>query len=74
MSSPKSGFFPMKRGDAIVLSILIILAAVFFMPFFRSVSWGGMVAFGWLMGIYMFLAPALQVINLIFGEKGRDAA
>ncbi len=74
MSVRISGFFPMKRSDAAVLGVLIVLAAVFFVPFFRVASWGGMVAFGWLMGAYMFLAPALQLVNLILGEKSRDVA
>ncbi|HHY38233.1 MAG TPA: hypothetical protein GX507_04810 [Clostridia bacterium] len=69
MGAPKSGFFPIKRGEAIVLSVLIVLAAIFFLPSFRTSYWGGMVAFGWLMGLYMFFAPALQLINLVFGEK-----
>lgn len=72
MTAPKSGFFPMKRGEGVVLLLLFVLVAIFFLPSFRTVSWGGMAAFGWLMGAYMFLAPALQLINLIFSEKNRN--
>jgi hypothetical protein len=57
----EKNFFPMQRGEKVVLSVLILFAAASFLPFARSVEVGGVLLFGWLMAALMLLSPILTL-------------
>ncbi len=54
-------FFPMARGEKVVLAALILFAAASFLPLTRSVEVAGMALFGWLMAALMVLSPILTL-------------
>ena len=54
-------FFPMARGEKAALGVLILFAAVSFLPLARSVEVAGMALFGWLMAALMVLSPILTL-------------
>jgi len=54
-------FFPMARGEKVVLAVLILFAAASFLPLTRSVEVAGMALFGWLMAALMVLSPILTL-------------
>ena len=54
-------FFSMERGEMLALAFLLIFSAITFLPVWREVEIGGMVAFGWLMAALMVLSPALAL-------------
>jgi hypothetical protein len=57
----EKNFFPMQRGERVVLSVLILFAAASFLPIARSVEVGGVLRFGWLMAALMLLSPILTL-------------
>ena len=54
-------FFPMRRDEGLVLAVLVTLAAVAFLPVWRTIEFAGMAAFGWFMAALMILTPALAL-------------
>jgi hypothetical protein len=54
-------FFPMARGEKVVLGVLIFFAAASFLPMARNVEVAGMALFGWLMAALMVLSPILTL-------------
>ena len=62
-------FFPMRRDEARVLVVLVVLAAASFLPVWRTVEIAGMAVFGWLMAALMVLSPALALY--VFLRKPR---
>ena len=54
-------FFPMARGEKVVLGVLILFSAACFLPPTRSVEVAGMALFGWLMALLMVLSPILTL-------------
>ncbi|MCL5039587.1 MAG: hypothetical protein M1299_07195 [Firmicutes bacterium] len=63
------GFFPMPKREAGKLLILLMLAAILFLPWFRNTNFNGISLFGWGMGLYMLVAPAIGLWNLEKGDK-----
>ena len=64
-------FFPMGKGEAAALVILIVFSAFSFLPVWRTTEIGGMAVFGWLMAALMVLSPALAL--LVFLRAGKTA-
>jgi len=62
-------FFPMGRGEKIVLPFLITFAVISFLPIWRTIEIGGMAVFGWLMAILMVTSPVLTIIVLRRSDK-----
>ncbi len=54
-------FFPMRRGEARVLVVLVAFSIFSFLPVWRSTEFAGMAMFGWLMAALMVLSPALAL-------------
>jgi hypothetical protein len=61
-------FFPMARGEKVVLSVLVLFAAASFLPLARDVEVAGMALFGWLMAALMILSP---ILTLCVFRRGR---
>ena len=57
----EKNFFPMARGEKVVLIVLILFAATSFLPIARSVEIAGVLLFGWLMATLMLLSPILTL-------------
>jgi hypothetical protein len=57
----EKNFFPMARGEKVVLGVLIGFSAACFLPPARSVEVAGMTLFGWLMALLMVLSPILTL-------------
>jgi hypothetical protein len=62
-------FFPMNRGEASALGLLVAFSLFSFLPLWRSEEVAGMAVFGWLMAALMVLSPALALI--VFARRGR---
>ena len=54
-------FFPMRRDEARVLVVLIVLSAAAFLPVWRTQELAGMAVFGWFMAGLMIVSPALAL-------------
>ena len=67
-SDDDSQFFPMKSSQRLSLFLLSAFAAFAFLPSWRTVSWNGMVVFGWLMAALMIASPALALL-VFYREK-----
>jgi type VI protein secretion system component VasK len=63
-------FFPMRKGEAMLLVFLIAMAAISFLPMWRTMEVGGMAVFGWLMAALMITAPLLAL--LVFRRADRS--
>ncbi len=66
-----SNFFPMPAADRWYLVIVIVFAALAFLPWSRAVQVAGMAMFGWLMAGLMLLSPAIALI-LIWRERRKN--
>ncbi len=64
-------FFPMGKGEALLLVYLIIMAVISFLPLWRTMEIGGMAVFGWLMAALMITSPILALLLFQLGEKGK---
>ena len=64
MPSMKS-FFPMVRREGATLVFLIAFAAFAFIPAWRTIELGGMVAFGWLIAALMLISPAVTLVTFL---------
>lgn len=60
MPSMKS-FFPMVRREGVTLVFLIAFAAFAFIPAWRTVEFGGMAVFGWLIAALMLISPTVTL-------------
>ncbi len=67
MPSMKS-FLPMRRREGATLVFLIAFAAFAFVPAWRTVEFGGMAVFGWLIAALMLVSPAVT----LFAFRRRD--
>lgn len=65
------GFFPLSRKHALVLLSYVVLAVIFFLPWARQHSVYGVSLFGWLMGLFMFVAPIVNLVVISRDEKTR---
>lgn len=71
MPSMKS-FFPMVPREGATLVFLIAFAAFAFVPAWRTVEFGGMAVFGWLIAALMLVSPAVTLFA--FRRRGPNAA
>ena len=71
MPSMKS-FLPMRRREGATLVFLIAFAAFAFIPAWRTVEFGGMAVFGWLIAALMLVSPAVTLFA--FRRPGSNAA
>jgi hypothetical protein len=55
-------FFPMGRGEALLLAFLLAMAVISFLPMWRTIEIGGMAVFGWLLAALMILSPTLALL------------
>lgn len=62
-------FFPMGKGEALMLVFLIVMAVISFLPMWRTMEIGGMAVFGWLMAALMITSPLLAL--LVFRRADR---
>ncbi|MDZ7266018.1 MAG: hypothetical protein ONB48_01620 [candidate division KSB1 bacterium] len=63
-----SNFFPMPASDRWYLVIVIVFAALAFLPWSRNLHVAGMAVFGWLMAGLMLLSPLIALL-LIWRER-----
>lgn len=63
-------FFPMSKGEAWLLIFLLGMAAIAFLPPWRTLEIGGMAVFGWLLAALMIVSPALAL--LVFRRADRS--
>jgi len=59
---PGKNFFPISKGDTVILIILIIISLLIFLPFNQNITLYGMVLYGWLMAAFMLIAPLMTII------------
>lgn len=71
MPSMKS-FFPMVPREGATLVFLIAFAGFAFVPAWRTVDFGGMAVFGWLIAALMLISPAVTLFA--FRRRGRNPA
>jgi hypothetical protein len=62
-------FFPMANRERFALLLLILFAAVSFVPKARSVEVAGMALFGWLMAALMVISPILTLWAVRRGRR-----
>jgi uncharacterized membrane protein (DUF485 family) len=62
-------FFPMSKGEALLLVFLIVVAVISFLPMWRTLEIGGMAVFGWFMAALMVTSPLLAL--LLFRRANR---
>ena len=60
-SSEVKTWFPMRRGEARVLAVLVVFSVMSFLPVWRTTEVFGMAVFGWLMAALMVLSPVLAL-------------
>ena len=65
-------FFPMGKGEALMLVFLILMSVISFLPMWRTMEIGGIAVFGWLMAALMIASPVLAL--LVFRRSDRAAA
>jgi uncharacterized membrane protein (DUF485 family) len=63
-------FFPLGKGEALLLVYLIVMAVISFLPMWRTMEIGGMAVFGWFMAALMFTSPLLAL--LLFRRADRS--
>ena len=61
-------FFPMAKRERFALLLLILFAALSFVPKARSVEIAGMALFGWMMAALMVVSP---ILTLWAVQRGR---
>jgi hypothetical protein len=61
--------FAMPRGERLALALLILFAAVAFLPIWRDLQLLGMAVSGWMMAALMLLSPILTL--WVFGSRRR---
>ena len=64
-------FFPMRKGEALLLVFLIVMAVISFLPMWRTIEIGGMAVFGWLLAALMITAPLLALLMFRRAEKAK---
>ena len=64
-------FFPMRKGEALMLVFLIVMAVISFLPMWRTIEIGGMAVFGWLLAALMVTAPLLTLLMFRRAEKAK---
>ena len=62
-------FFPMRKGEVMMLVYLIVMAAISFLPVWRTMEIGGMAVFGWLMAALMITSPLLALLVFRYANK-----
>ena len=62
----------MRRREGATLVFLIAFAAFAFIPGWRTVEFGGMAVFGWLIAALMLVSPAVTLFA--FRRPGPNAA
>jgi hypothetical protein len=62
-------FFPMANRERFVLLVLILFAALSFVPKARSVEVAGMALFGWMMAALMVVSPILTLWAVRRGRR-----
>ncbi len=65
-------FFPMRPREGATLVFLVAFAAFAFIPAWRTVEFGGMAVFGWLIAALMLVSPAVTLFA--FRRRGPNAA
>lgn len=63
-------FFPIGKGEALLLFYLIIMAIISFLPMWRTMEIGGMAVFGWLMVTLMITSPILALLVFLRSDRG----
>jgi hypothetical protein len=66
-------FFPMSRGDLLFICVLVLISFVSFLPWSRSVAWGGMAAQGWMMAFLMVVSPSIALFRLVTARHDSEA-
>jgi hypothetical protein len=64
-------FFPMDKGEALLLCFLILMAVISFLPMWRTIEIGGMAVFGWLMAALMITSPLLALLVFRRGDRAK---
>jgi uncharacterized membrane protein (DUF485 family) len=64
-------FFPMGKGEALLLIYLIVMAVISFLPMWRTMVIGGMAVFGWLMTVLMITSPLLALLVFRSGDRAK---
>ena len=65
-------FFPMRRGEAVTLLLLVAFSAISFLPVWRTLEVAGMAVFGWLMTALMLVSPALALLVFLTDRQRRE--
>ena len=63
-------FFPMQRREGATLAFLIAFATFAFIPVWRTVEFGGMAVFGWLIAALMLISPTITLVAFL--RRRRD--
>ena len=58
-------FFPMQRREGATLAFLIAFATFAFIPVWRTVEFGGMAVFGWLIAALMLISPTITLVAFL---------
>ena len=61
----------MRRREGLTLVFLIAFAAFAFIPAWRTVEFGGMAVFGWLIAALMLISPTVTLFA--FRQRGPNA-
>ena len=61
----------MRRREGATLVFLVAFAAFAFIPAWRTVEFGGMAVFGWLIAALMLISPAVTLVA--FRRHGPNA-
>ena len=61
MMSKEKQFFEMPAEDKITLIVIIVYAVVAFFFIKSDITIAGMAVIGWIMGLFMFVAPAVSI-------------
>jgi TRAP-type C4-dicarboxylate transport system permease small subunit len=64
-------FFPMGKGEALMLVYLLVMAVISFLPMWRTMEIGGVAVFGWLMAALMITSPLLALLVFRRSDKAR---
>jgi hypothetical protein len=64
-------FFPLGRGEALLLVFLIVVAVISFLPMWRTMEIGGMAVFGWFMAALMVTSPLLALLLFRRANKAK---
>jgi len=65
-------FFKMQSGDKYTLIIIILYTIITFLFVSSSATFFKMAIFGWLMGLFMFIAPIVSLIFMKFEYNQLD--